>query len=433
MATLLPVLRTRFFDSNGVPLAGGKLWSYAAGTSTPQATYNDYTGLTPNTNPVILDANGEANVWVGALSYKFILMNSSDVVQFTIDNVTASSGSGATTGTSGITAFAGGGQASATALPSDINQVATVATAGDSVKLPAATPGKQVVVINDGANSCDIFPQSGEFIDDFAVNIQYPLAITAKNVRFICAVAGKWKSAAGGSSASNSVAASYNLTTAVSYTADAAIVCPTSVIDTNSAYNTTTGEFTVPVGEEGEYYVGAVWSLTAASNTYLKVNGTAKGYLSTNQASSTSFGARVLSLAAGDLVTWRSDASGTTLASGTNGSLVNVFIFKIGQISSGGGGGGGSGITRSIINLTSTLTAAAVALTDYVYLLGASAVLTMPTAVGNTNAYFIKNIDSSNKTISFTGGETGDGSSSLILTPNTALTLVSDNSNWRIL
>jgi hypothetical protein len=42
----------QFFDNNGVPLAGGLLYSYAAGTTTPLATYTTSSGVTPNTNPI---------------------------------------------------------------------------------------------------------------------------------------------------------------------------------------------------------------------------------------------------------------------------------------------------------------------------------------------------------------------------------------------
>jgi hypothetical protein len=48
----------------GLPLPGGKLFTYIAGTTTPQATYTDSTQTTQNTNPVILNANGQANVWL---------------------------------------------------------------------------------------------------------------------------------------------------------------------------------------------------------------------------------------------------------------------------------------------------------------------------------------------------------------------------------
>lgn len=86
--SLAPFLKQRFFDANGNPLSGGKVHSYQAGTTTPQATYTDSTGVTPNANPVILDANGEAAIWLDvALSYKFVIKNSSDVDQFTTDGV----------------------------------------------------------------------------------------------------------------------------------------------------------------------------------------------------------------------------------------------------------------------------------------------------------------------------------------------------------
>lgn len=70
-----------------------------------------------------------------------------------------------------ITAFATGGQASATALTAEINNVTTVATAGDSVKLPAAVAGKHVHVKNSGATALDIFPASSDSIDALAVNL----------------------------------------------------------------------------------------------------------------------------------------------------------------------------------------------------------------------------------------------------------------------
>ncbi len=71
----------------------------------------------------------------------------------------------------GITAFAGGGQASATALTKEQNNVTTVATAGDSVKLPAAVAGLKITVKNSGATALDIFPASGDSIDAMAVDL----------------------------------------------------------------------------------------------------------------------------------------------------------------------------------------------------------------------------------------------------------------------
>ena len=48
----------QFFDNSGVPLSGGKLYSYAAGTTTPVATYTSSNGLTAHSNPIVLDAAG---------------------------------------------------------------------------------------------------------------------------------------------------------------------------------------------------------------------------------------------------------------------------------------------------------------------------------------------------------------------------------------
>lgn len=88
---LAPFIKQRFFDANGAPLAGGKLYTYTANTTTPQATYTDQGGLTANANPVILDANGEAPIWLDpSLSYKFILKDSLDSIQWTVDAVAGS-------------------------------------------------------------------------------------------------------------------------------------------------------------------------------------------------------------------------------------------------------------------------------------------------------------------------------------------------------
>lgn len=86
-AFLSSVPKLQFFDANGDPLAGGKLYTYAAGTTTPLATYTDSTGATPNTNPIILDSRGEANVWLTAVAYKFELKTSADALIWTVDNI----------------------------------------------------------------------------------------------------------------------------------------------------------------------------------------------------------------------------------------------------------------------------------------------------------------------------------------------------------
>jgi hypothetical protein len=82
----------QFFDANGNPLVGGKLYTYAAGTTTPQATYTDYTGSTANTNPVIFNSRGEAAVWCGNSRYYMVLKDANDTLIWTADNVNGANG-----------------------------------------------------------------------------------------------------------------------------------------------------------------------------------------------------------------------------------------------------------------------------------------------------------------------------------------------------
>jgi hypothetical protein len=87
MTSLSPAPKLQFFDANGAPLAGGLLYTYAAGSTTPLATYTDFTGVSANTNPIVLDSRGEANVWLGTASYKLALYTSASVLIWTVDNI----------------------------------------------------------------------------------------------------------------------------------------------------------------------------------------------------------------------------------------------------------------------------------------------------------------------------------------------------------
>jgi len=96
VAVLSPLPKMQFFSTAGVPLVGGKLYTYAAGTTTPLATYTSQSGVSANTNPIILDSRGEANVWLSSAAYKLKLTTPADVEIWTVDNV----GSGELFGTS---------------------------------------------------------------------------------------------------------------------------------------------------------------------------------------------------------------------------------------------------------------------------------------------------------------------------------------------
>jgi hypothetical protein len=80
----------QFFTNTGSVLTGGKLYTYAAGTTTPQATFTSSSGNTNHTNPIILDSAGRVSggeIWVAAPPYKFVLNTSTDVLIATYDNV----------------------------------------------------------------------------------------------------------------------------------------------------------------------------------------------------------------------------------------------------------------------------------------------------------------------------------------------------------
>ena len=81
----------QFFDNNGQPLAGGKIYTYASGTTTPQATYTSASGLTAHTNPIILNSAGRVpsgEIWLSDnLQYKFVVYDSTDVLIGSYDNI----------------------------------------------------------------------------------------------------------------------------------------------------------------------------------------------------------------------------------------------------------------------------------------------------------------------------------------------------------
>jgi hypothetical protein len=82
----------QFFDNSGQVLTGGKLYTYLAGTTTPAVTYTDSTGVTPQPNPIILNAAGRVpdsgEIWLtNSISYKFVLKDQNDVLIATYDNL----------------------------------------------------------------------------------------------------------------------------------------------------------------------------------------------------------------------------------------------------------------------------------------------------------------------------------------------------------
>lgn len=92
MAVLLcPYVVQRFADNNNNPLNGGLIYTYIAGTATPQATYTDSTGAVQNTNPVVCNARGEASIWLTTgTTYDIVLTDASGNTIWTAKNISSS-------------------------------------------------------------------------------------------------------------------------------------------------------------------------------------------------------------------------------------------------------------------------------------------------------------------------------------------------------
>jgi hypothetical protein len=80
----------QFFDNNGVPLSGGLLYAYQAGSSTPLATYTTINGTVANANPIVLNSSGRLDneVWLTyGYFYKFVLQTATGTLLGTYDNI----------------------------------------------------------------------------------------------------------------------------------------------------------------------------------------------------------------------------------------------------------------------------------------------------------------------------------------------------------
>jgi len=116
--------------------------------------------------------------------------------------------------------------------------------------------------------------------------------------------------------------------------------------------------------------------------------------------------------------------TGTSGAATLIGATLNIPNYA--------GGGGSVGITRSVVVTSGNITAGSTALVDYVYLIAGAHTVTLPTAVGNTNRYTLKNNHTSSVALAFTGAETADGGG-ITLAPFSSVDLISTNANWSII
>ena len=126
----------QFFDNLGIPLAGGLLYTYTAGTTTPQATYTSSAGTIANANPIVLDAAGRTanEVWLTVgVAYKFVLQTPAATTIGTYDNVSGINDlTGITSGTSILRGDGAGGIGNVT-IGSGLSYVAgTLSASGGS-------------------------------------------------------------------------------------------------------------------------------------------------------------------------------------------------------------------------------------------------------------------------------------------------------------
>jgi hypothetical protein len=130
----------QFFSSNGVPLAGGLIYTYAAGSTTPVATYTSSSGATPHTNPIVLDAAGRVatgEIWLTTTTvYKFVLKTSAGVTIATYDNV-----GGALNVTDVLLAS------------NNLSELTNIATARTNLGLGTAATSAATAFASSGANS----------------------------------------------------------------------------------------------------------------------------------------------------------------------------------------------------------------------------------------------------------------------------------------
>jgi hypothetical protein len=168
----------QFFDNNGVILSGGLVYTYTAGTTTPETTYTTNAGNVPHSNPIVLNSAGRVasggEIWLtDAISYKFVLETSTEVTIATYDNVTGN-GSGvaaafaASTGSNLVGFLQAGTGAVATTVQTKLRESVSVKDFGavgngvtdDTLAIQAA--------LNTGRS---VYMPSGTYLISFGLSI----------------------------------------------------------------------------------------------------------------------------------------------------------------------------------------------------------------------------------------------------------------------
>jgi hypothetical protein len=296
--TISPPAKFSSSDILGAPLVGGLLYTYLAGTSTPYATYTDQTGTIANANPVVLDARGEANVWLEqGVAYKFALHDALDNLIWTVDNINAAPGGGAT-------GLFGNGTVAAPSISflnstgmgfyRISNNVLGVATAGanamaidasQNVGIGIASPTVRLDVVGAGKFSTGLTVAAGGLtVTTGGITASGTTSITgATTITGNTTVAGGTFASRG--FADNATAAAWNIdstgrllnngTTQPAFaafratsqqTSGTTLIFNTEQFDTGSNYNASTGVFTAPVAGIYSFSASAQFTNSTGAN-----------------------------------------------------------------------------------------------------------------------------------------------------------------------
>ena len=160
----------QFFTSTGAVLTGGKLYTYAAGTTTPAVTYTTSAGSTAHTNPIVLDAAGRVpnsgEIWLtNNVAYKFVLKDANDVLIATWDNLYGVSNLTLPISSINVTYLPAGTGAVATTVQAKLRQTVSVmdfGAVGDG-----ATDDTAAIQAAEAASDSIYFPAGSYLIQSF--------------------------------------------------------------------------------------------------------------------------------------------------------------------------------------------------------------------------------------------------------------------------
>lgn len=175
-------IEARFLDADGNPNAGGKIYSYTAGTTSPQPTYTDVDLEVEHTNPIILDAEGRPPggvIYMARAGYKFVVTDANDVELYPVDNV---EDVGATfAGNIGLVLYSGGKDVTSGYTVLNTDRFVTVDSDGGANPcvinlLPASQATQPVTIKNLGAIALAVTPNGVDTIEGIAAAFTVPAA-----------------------------------------------------------------------------------------------------------------------------------------------------------------------------------------------------------------------------------------------------------------